>query len=67
MVLTLENITKYFAAKAILLDVNIKVEQGERIGLVGANGAGKSTLLNIINGSLEPDMGRRSIPAGLRI
>ncbi len=67
MVLTLENITKYFAAKAILLDVNIKVEQGERIGLVGANGAGKSTLLNIIDGSLEPDMGRRSIPAGLRI
>jgi len=33
-----------------LRDINIKVEQGEVLGIIGKNGAGKSTLLHLING-----------------
>jgi ABC-2 type transport system ATP-binding protein len=38
-------------------DVNLTVEQGEIVGLVGANGSGKSTLLRLISGVLTPDSG----------
>ncbi|SVA59855.1 uncharacterized protein METZ01_LOCUS112709 [marine metagenome] len=39
-------------------DVNVVVEPGEFVGIVGANGSGKTTFLNIITGYLTPDSGR---------
>lgn len=39
-------------------DINLRVEQGEALGLLGHNGSGKSTLLQIIAGILEPSEGR---------
>ena len=39
-------------------DINLRVEQGEALGLLGHNGSGKSTLLQIIAGILEPSQGR---------
>ncbi|WP_394919437.1 ABC transporter ATP-binding protein [uncultured Robinsoniella sp.] len=41
----------------ILKDVNLKVEEGERVGLVGPSGYGKSTLLRLMGGYLKPDQG----------
>lgn len=45
------------ARKCVLQDVNLVIEQGEKIGIIGPNGAGKSTLLKVISGILEPTHG----------
>ncbi|AFY36965.1 Teichoic-acid-transporting ATPase [[Leptolyngbya] sp. PCC 7376] len=46
------------AKKLILDDVNLVVEKGEKIGIIGSNGAGKSTLLKVISGILQPTTGK---------
>lgn len=43
--------------KVALHDVNIKIEQGEMIGLIGHTGSGKSTLIQHLNGLLKPTSG----------
>ena len=57
MLLSLENVTKYYGGTLILDHVNLKLEDSDRVGLIGVNGAGKSTLLNIIVGDLDADEG----------
>ena len=49
---------KRFGALTALRDVNLRVERGEVLGLLGDNGAGKSTLIKIICGFHQPDAGR---------
>ncbi|SDW62081.1 ABC transporter ATP-binding protein [Thiocapsa roseopersicina] len=44
-----------------LQDINLRLESGDRIGLVGHNGAGKTTLLRVLGGIYEPNEGRVSI------
>lgn len=44
-----------------LQDINIRIDQGERIGLVGHNGAGKTTLLRILSGIYQPTNGSANI------
>ncbi|ACK69688.1 ABC transporter related [Gloeothece citriformis PCC 7424] len=46
------------ARKLILEDINLTVEAGEKMGIIGANGSGKSTLLKLICGILKPSKGR---------
>ena len=67
MLVSLENVTKLFADRIIFTGVNAAVEEGDRIGLVGANGAGKTTLLNVLNGDYPPDEGNRAVLSGLSI
>ena len=55
--LTLKNISKSFAENEVLKDVNIHVQAGELVCLLGASGCGKTTLFNIIAGLLPPDKG----------
>lgn len=43
--------------KQVLSDVNLMINKGEKIGIIGANGSGKSTLLKVISGVLEPTTG----------
>ncbi|MEH2104936.1 ABC transporter ATP-binding protein [Nostoc sp.] len=45
------------AKKLVLNKIDLVVERGEKIGIIGANGAGKSTLLKIISGILQPTTG----------
>lgn len=48
----------YRSEQPVLRDVNLRLEQGERVALTGANGAGKSTLLRLMVGLLRPRQGR---------
>jgi len=53
----LRHIRKRYGHKSILKDVNLEVEAGRVIALLGANGAGKTTLLKIVAGLSQPDQG----------
>lgn len=57
MQVSLQNIGKSFGSDLIFSDVTAKIEDSDRIGLVGINGAGKTTLLKVICGEAEPDSG----------
>lgn len=48
MIADLKNLSVSFGGNEILKNINLKIEDNDRIGLIGANGAGKSTLLNVI-------------------
>ena len=63
----LQNISKHYSAQKILTEVNFHVDEGERIVIIGKNGSGKSTLMKIVNGSLEPDEGKRIVQNDLEI
>jgi simple sugar transport system ATP-binding protein len=56
--LRVEGVAKRFGALTALREVNLRLEQGEVLGLIGDNGAGKSTLIKIICGFHRPDTGR---------
>lgn len=53
----LRNIEKSFGLTAVIRDVNLKVDAGERHAIIGPNGAGKSTLFNLISGYMMPSSG----------
>lgn len=55
--LSITNIAKSFSKVPVLTDINLTIQKGEVVALVGENGAGKSTLANIISGSITPDQG----------
>jgi simple sugar transport system ATP-binding protein len=57
-VLELQHISKSFGAIKALTEVDITLEQGEVLGLMGDNGAGKSTLVKIIAGNFPPTSGQ---------
>lgn len=55
--LTLENVSKSFDDADILTDINLQVQQGEFLAIVGFSGAGKTTLINLIAGLQKPTGG----------
>ncbi|POZ93316.1 ABC transporter [Petrotoga halophila DSM 16923] len=58
MLLRLENVSHNFGEFYLFYDVDLVINQNDRIALIGKNGAGKTTLLNIISGNIEPIEGR---------
>jgi tungstate transport system ATP-binding protein len=56
--LTLQDVALSFGRVQALQGVNVSVEQGECVALVGANGSGKSSLLRLMQGLLQPTQGR---------
>src|SRR5438067_735098 len=59
--LTVSQLSKSFAGRALFDDVSLQVHRGDRIGLVGPNGAGKSTLFALLLGDISPDKGTIAI------
>ncbi len=53
-----EKITKSYDGKRVFENFDLRLERGQRIGLLGANGAGKSTLIKTLLGIIEPDQGK---------
>jgi len=60
-VLALEGVVVSRSGRTVLRDVDLDVQAGEFIGVIGANGAGKTTLLRVILGLLPVDSGRVSV------
>jgi ATP-binding cassette subfamily F protein uup len=58
LVAELEHVDKSFGNRPIVADLSLRVQRGDRIGLIGANGAGKSTLIKLMLGQLAPDAGK---------
>tara|TARA_Y100000992_G_C21253345_1_gene487144 strand:- start:411 stop:1187 length:777 start_codon:yes stop_codon:yes gene_type:complete len=56
-VLRLEKISLKFGRKIILDNLNLKLNNGQILGLLGPNGVGKSTIFNLITGLISPDFG----------
>lgn len=61
LLLKLENVSVGYGGVPLYEDVNLAVEAGELVSLLGANGAGKSTLLRCVTGGLQPLRGRVEI------
>ena len=64
---SLRDVGVAFGAESVLEGVTLRVEQRQRIAVVGANGAGKTTLLTLISGAREPTRGEVEWQRGLRI
>jgi ATP-binding cassette subfamily F protein uup len=56
-VIVADNISKTYGDRAIIKPFSLRIQNGDRIGIVGANGAGKTTLLKMLTKELEPDTG----------
>ena len=57
MLIKAQSVSKSFGPMKVLSDVSLQINEGDRIGLVGANGAGKSTFLKILLGEEKEDTG----------
>jgi ATP-binding cassette subfamily F protein uup len=57
MVIDADRVTKRYGERTIVRDFTLRIQRGDRIGVVGANGTGKTTLLKLLTGEIEPDEG----------
>jgi ATP-binding cassette subfamily F protein uup len=57
MVIEAKDVAKRFGDRTIIKDFSLRIQRGDRIGVVGANGTGKTTLLRLLTGELAPDEG----------
>jgi ABC transport system ATP-binding/permease protein len=56
-VIVAEGVSKQYGERTIIKDFTLRIQRGDRIGVVGANGAGKTTLLKLLTGEIAPDTG----------
>ena len=56
-VISAEHVTKQFGDRTVINDFSLRIQRGDRIGIVGGNGAGKTTLLKLLTGQMEADSG----------
>jgi len=65
--LNFRDVNLSFNGPLLLENVNLQIDRGERVCLLGRNGVGKSTLMRLINGEIEPDGGEITLEQGVRI
>ena len=63
----LKSVSLSFGTNQLFSDVNLYINRGDKISLIGRNGSGKSTLLKVISGVQEPDSGEIFIQPGIKI
>lgn len=66
-ILSLLDVSISFGGAPLLDRINLHVEKGERVCILGRNGEGKSTLLKLVSGSVKPDIGNISIQKGTSV
>ena len=57
LVIEAKGISKAYDGRAIVADLSLRINRGDRVGLVGPNGAGKTTLIGLLTGAIAPDEG----------
>ncbi|HUG46111.1 MAG TPA: ATP-binding cassette domain-containing protein [Sphingomicrobium sp.] len=57
VVIDAQNVSKGYDGRCLIRDFTLRVQRGDRIGVVGPNGVGKTTLLKLLTGEIEPDSG----------
>jgi len=67
LVAELEHVGKSFGERLLVKDLSLRVQRGDRLGIVGPNGAGKTTVLNLLLGRLAPDAGTVRLGASLNL
>jgi ABC transport system ATP-binding/permease protein len=67
LVIEAKNIVKSYGERRIVDDFSIRVQRGDRIGIVGPNGAGKTTLVNLLTGADQPDSGSIRLGANIEM
>ncbi|HTU60381.1 MAG TPA: ABC-F family ATP-binding cassette domain-containing protein, partial [Polyangiales bacterium] len=63
----LSDVSLFFGARCIVEELDLRVADGDRIGLIGPNGSGKSTLLKLLSGEQVPDSGKIVLRNGARL
>ena len=67
LVAEMKGVSKAFDGRTVIRDLDLRVQRGDRLGIVGPNGAGKTTLLKTLLGELQPDSGEVRLGANLQI
>ena len=67
MLLTVQDLQKYFGAELCLTDIGFQLDAQDRVGVIGENGAGKTTLIKMLTGELEPDSGAITLARGATV
>jgi ATP-binding cassette subfamily F protein uup len=67
LVIEAKGITKAYGERKIVDGFSIRVQRGDRIGIVGPNGAGKTTLVNLLTGADAPDSGSLRLGANIEM
>jgi ATP-binding cassette subfamily F protein uup len=67
LVIEAKGIAKRYDGPSVVRGFSVRVQRGDRVGIVGPNGAGKTTLLNLLTGALAPDEGSVRRGANLQI
>lgn len=67
LVIEAKGLDKAYGERVLVKDFSIRVQRGDRIGLVGPNGAGKTTLLSLLTGKLAPDSGTLRLGVNLEM
>ena len=57
-ILEVQNLSKSFDDEKVFMDINLMIETGQRVAIIGQNGIGKTTLLRTLFGDIEPDGGK---------
>ncbi len=67
LVIEAKGLNKAYGERVLVKDFSIRVQRGDRIGLVGPNGAGKTTLLSLLTDKLAPDSGTLRLGVNLEM